>query len=119
VRDGRVTRGWIGVEPGELTPELAQAFGISGEVGVLMTGILQAGPAAQAGLQPGDVVTHIDHKPVRNVAELMSTVAALRPGQDYPIDLLRAGQEQQVQITPLARPNPNRAKVQNRSWPRQ
>lgn len=119
VRDGRVTRGWIGVEPGELTPELAQAFGISGEVGVLMTGILQAGPAAQAGLQPGDVVTHIDHKPVRNVAELMSTVAALRPGQDYPIDLLRAGQEQQVQITPLARPNPNRTKVQNRSWPRQ
>ena len=119
VRDGRVTRGWIGVEPGELTPELAQAFGISGEVGVLMTGILQAGPAAQAGLQPGDVVTHIDHKPVRNVAELMSTVAALRPGQDYPIDLLRAGQEQQVQITPLARPNPNRAKAQNRSWPRQ
>ncbi len=119
VRDGRVTRGWIGVEPGELTPELAQAFGISGEVGVLMTGILQAGPAAQAGLQPGDVVTHIDHKPVRNVAELMSTVAALRPGQNYPIDLLRAGQEQQVQITPLARPNPNRAKVQNRSWPRQ
>ena len=119
VRDGRVTRGWIGVEPGELTPELAQAFGIEGEVGVLMTGILQAGPAAQAGLQPGDVVTHIDHKPVRNVAELMSTVAALRPGQDYPIDLLRAGQEQQVQITPLARPNPNRAKAQNRSWPRQ
>ena len=112
VRDGRVTRGWIGVEPGELTPELAQAFGIEGEVGVLMTGILQAGPAAQAGLQPGDVVTHIDHKPVRNVAELMSTVATLRPGLSYQIDLVRAGQEQQVHVTPSARPRP---RAQNRS----
>lgn len=115
VRDGRVTRGWIGVEPGELTPELAQAFGIEGEVGVLMTGILQAGPAAQAGLQPGDVVTHIDHKPVRNVAELMSTVATLRPGLSYQIDLVRAGQEQQVQVTPSARPRP---RAQNRSLQR-
>ena len=115
VRDGRVTRGWIGVEPGELTPELAQAFGIEGEVGVLMTGILQAGPAAQAGLQPGDVVTHIDHKPVRNVAELMSTVATLRPGLSYQIDLVRAGQEQQVHVTPSARPRP---RAQNRSLQR-
>ena len=115
VRDGRVTRGWIGVEPGELTPELAQAFGIEGEVGVLMTGILQAGPAAQAGLQPGDVVTHIDHKPVRNVAELMSTVATLRPGHSYQIDLVRAGQEQQVHVTPSARPRP---RAQNRSLQR-
>ena len=119
VRDGRVTRGWIGVEPGELTPELAQAFGIEGEVGVLMTGILQAGPAAQAGLQPGDVVTHIDHKPVRNVAELMSTVATLRPGLSYQIDLVRAGQEQQVQVTPSARPRPRAQNRSLQSWPRQ
>ena len=60
VRDGRVTRGWIGVEAGELSPELAQTFGVGDGSGVLLTGILQAGPAAQAGLQPGDVVTQVD-----------------------------------------------------------
>src|SRR5574344_622516 len=72
VKDGQVRRGWIGVEPNELSPELAQTFGVGDGSGVLLTGILQAGPAAQAGMQPGDVVTQVDGRPVRNVAELMS-----------------------------------------------
>lgn len=114
VRDGRVTRGWIGVEAGELSPELAQTFGVGDGSGVLLTGILQAGPAAQAGMQPGDVVTQVDGKPVRNVAELMSSVAALRPGQSYPVDVLRSGKPLQVQVMPVPRPKPR----QNNSLPR-
>lgn len=114
VRDGRVTRGWIGVEAGELSPELAQTFGVGDGSGVLLTGILQAGPAAQAGMQPGDVVTQVDGRPVRNVAELMSSVAALRPGQSYPVDVLRSGKPLQVQVMPVPRPKPR----QNNSLPR-
>ncbi len=52
VRDGQVTRGWIGVEPNELSPELAQTFGVQATRGVIITGVLQGGPAAQAAYAP-------------------------------------------------------------------
>ena len=58
VKDGQVTRGWIGVEPNDLSPELAETFGVQGaQRGVIITGVLQNGPAAQAGIRPGDVIT--------------------------------------------------------------
>ncbi|MBS7348601.1 MAG: trypsin-like peptidase domain-containing protein [Comamonas sp.] len=104
VREGRVVRGWIGVEPEELTPELAQAFGVSPPRGALMTGILQAGPAAQAGMQPGDVVVAINGQNVRHVADLMGQVAQLRPGQAYAVQVLRNGQEKALTVVPTTRP---------------
>jgi serine protease DegQ len=57
VRDGQVSRGWIGVEPNDLSPELAETFGVKAASGVIITGVLQNGPAAQAGIRPGDVIT--------------------------------------------------------------
>ncbi|MFZ9253258.1 MAG: trypsin-like peptidase domain-containing protein, partial [Hylemonella sp.] len=74
VRDGRVTRGWIGVEPNDLTPELIQTFGIRTEQGVLITGVLSNGPAALAGIRPGDVISSVEGKGVSNVAELLGQV---------------------------------------------
>ncbi len=81
VRDGEVVRGWIGVEPQELTAELAEGFGLKPQAGVIITGVLQNSPAANAGLRPGDVVTAVGGKAVANVSELLSAVAALPPGQ--------------------------------------
>ena len=73
VKDGVVTRGWIGVEPQELTAELAETFnlkmGKDSGAGVIITGVLQNGPAAQAGIQPGDVITAVAGKSVSNVSE--------------------------------------------------
>ncbi len=80
VRDGQVTRGWIGVEPNELSPELAETFGVKAERGIIITGVLQNGPAAMAGIRPGDVITSVAGKDVGNVSELLSAVAALKPG---------------------------------------
>ncbi|MBP6258857.1 MAG: PDZ domain-containing protein [Comamonas sp.] len=114
VREGRVTRGWIGVEPGELSPELAQTFGVAPGSGVIIVGVLQAGPAAQAGMQPGDVVRSVHGQPTRTVAELLSTVAALRPGQSYRVEVLRNGQTQTLEVTPVRRPAP----AKNNSLPR-
>jgi S1-C subfamily serine protease len=59
VKDGRVARGWIGVELQELSPGLAESMGLGTREGVLVAGVFQSGPAALAGLQPGDVVTAI------------------------------------------------------------
>lgn len=105
VRDGRVTRGWIGVEPQELSPELAESFGIAAGSGVIITGVLQNGPAAQAGIRPGDVITHVAGLEVGTVAQLLSAVAALPPGTPATMDVVRRDGAVQLKVTP-GRRNP-------------
>ncbi len=106
VKDGQVTRGWIGVEPNDLSPELAETFGVKSHQGVIITGVLQNGPAAQAGLRPGDVVLNVAGKSVTSVAELLSTVASLKPGVPAQFTLLRQDRETALDITPGVRPRP-------------
>jgi Do/DeqQ family serine protease len=106
VRDGQVTRGWIGVEPQELNAELAQTFNISAKNGVIITGVLQNGPAAVAGIRPGDVITAVAHKPVNNVAELLSAVAALKPSVSAPLSVTRGNASLEVPVTPSKRQRP-------------
>jgi Do/DeqQ family serine protease len=106
VRDGQVTRGWIGVEPQDLTPELAESFGLASGSGVIITGVLQNGPAAQAGIRPGDVITSVAGREVNNVAQLLSAVAALKPGSPATLDLVRKDGKSQVDVTPGKRTLP-------------
>ena len=94
VKEGVVTRGWIGVEPAELSPELMETFGVKAKKGVLITGVLQNGPAAQAGIRPGDVIVEVAGKPIATVSELLWNFLPL-PGRP-PIaraELLLVGQE--------------------------
>ncbi|WP_353235203.1 trypsin-like peptidase domain-containing protein [Diaphorobacter ruginosibacter] len=104
VKDGQVTRGWIGAEPNELSPELAETFGVKTSEGVIITGVLQNGPAAQAGLRPGDIIVQVDDKPIRNVSELLTAVAALKPGVEAIFKLQRGDQNAEVKIIPGKRP---------------
>ncbi|MGN1056267.1 MAG: S1C family serine protease [Comamonas sp.] len=114
VRDGKVTRGWIGVEPNELSPELAETFGAKAHQGVIITGVLQGGPAARAGMLPGDVIVEVDGQSVRNVPEMMTAVAALPPGQAADFELLRAGERLTLSISPSERPVPQQRMRQRR-----
>ncbi|MBY4594649.1 trypsin-like peptidase domain-containing protein [Ottowia caeni] len=111
VKNGQVVRGWIGVEPGELTPELAQTFGANVQQGVIVTGVLNGGPASQAGIRPGDVITQVNEKPVRTVSELLSRIAALPPGEPSAFTLQRRGEEVQASVTPVQRPRPRQQPV--------
>lgn len=104
IKEGRVSRGWIGVEPNELSPEMARSFGIKPRQGVVITGVLQDGPAAQAGIRPGDVIVNVSGHQVNNVAELLSRVAALKPGAPANIVVARGDSEQSVTVTPGQRP---------------
>lgn len=106
VKDGQVTRGWIGVEPNELTPELAQTFGVDTQQGVIITGVLQNGPAAKAGIKPGDIVTLVAGKEIHNVAELLTQVASLKPGSEAVFEVQRANGKTKLQVTPGVRPKP-------------
>ena len=106
---GRVTRGWIGVEPQDISPELAASFKLpqtQGQSlqGVVITGVLQNGPAAKAGIRPGDVITQVDQHKISNVSDLLSRVAALQPGQTTRIQILRAQGAAVVTVTPGERP---------------
>ncbi len=108
VKDGVVTRGWIGVEPQELTPELAETFKIKmAEMnGVIITGVLQNGPAAQAGIKPGDVITAVAGKRINSVSELLSNVAALKPGTPAKMTVQRADKALDLDVSPGVRPRP-------------
>ena len=108
VKDGQVTRGWIGVEPNELSPELAETFGVKAQSGVIITGVMQSAPAAQAGIRPGDVIIAVAGKPINNVAELLSAVAALKPGTAAKFSLLRREEKIELMVTPGTRPKARR-----------
>jgi len=104
VKDGSVTRGWIGVEPNDLTPELAQTFGVKAKSGAIITGVLQNGPAAKAGIRPGDVITGVGDKKVENVRELLTSVAGLKPGTAERFALQRGGDKLELDVTAGTRP---------------
>jgi serine protease DegQ len=112
VKDGVVRRGWIGVEPADLSPELMETFGVRAKRGVLITGVLQNGPAAQAGIRPGDVIVEVADKQIANVSELLSSVAALKPGQPTKFRLLRKDESAELNVTPGLRPRPPRMQQQ-------
>jgi Do/DeqQ family serine protease len=106
VRDGQVVRGWVGIEPMALTPELAETFGLKQTEGVIVTGVLQNGPAANAGLRPGDLLLKVSGQPVKNVGELLTQVAALTPGKSAKLDVVRRNQNLSLDVTPSQRPKP-------------
>ncbi len=106
VKDGQVTRGWIGVEPNDLSAELAETFEVKTKVGVIITGVLQNGPAAKAGIKPGDVIVAIAGKPVASVPQLLASVSALKPGSATQFSLERKNQAVNVDVTPGVRPKP-------------
>jgi Do/DeqQ family serine protease len=110
VKDGQVTRGWIGVEPNDLSPELRASFGVEARSGVIITGVLQGGPASKAGLLPGDVIVAIGGTPLEDVTQLLAQVAALKPGVKVVFSLERKKQSLQLEITPGLRPRPQKPK---------
>ena len=112
LRDGRVTRGWIGVEPRDLTPELAASLGLPTTQGVLITGVLQDGPAARAGMRPGDVVVAIDGAEVSNTAQLLAAVSGLKPRAVAEVSVQRSARPLALKLTVAQRPAPVRRSVE-------
>lgn len=104
IRDGQVTRGWIGVEPRDLTPEIAETFNLPVKQGVLITGVLQNGPAANGGMRPGDVVVNVAGTPVTNTVQLLTAVAALKPQATAAIGIQRGDRAMELKVVVAQRP---------------
>ncbi len=95
---GKVERGWLGVTLQELTPKLAQSFGLSTPRGALVTQVTKGGPAAKAGLEVGDVITAMQGKQISNVAEIRNAIADTPIGQEVDLTILRNGKSQQIEV---------------------
>jgi serine protease DegQ len=108
IRTGTVTRGWVGVEVQEVTPELAESFRLPSTSGALIAGVMRGSPADKAGVKPGDLLVAIDGKPVSDAQVMLGLIAALAPGQEARFNLRRDGKEVGLAITIGKRPTPPR-----------
>ena len=95
---GYVTRGWIGVAIQEVTPELARSFGLKEARGALVADVTAGGPAAKAGLEPGDVIVKFGTHDIHEMSELPRTVAATPVGTKVPVTVIRGGKERTFTI---------------------
>ena len=102
IATGTVTRGWMGIE----LQNVVQAAESNTHAGVRVANVMPASPAAQAGIQPGDWLTAIEGKPVVDTTSLLNTVAALKPGSQAALTLLRERSEVKVKVTVGRRPTP-------------
>lgn len=108
IRSGSVTRGWIGVEVQEITPELAESFRLPTADGALIAGVLRGSPADKAGIKPGDVLLAVAGNPVKDAQVMLDLIAALEPGRPAAFKLRRDGREIQVEAVIGKRPKPPR-----------
>ncbi|HAO33467.1 MAG TPA: DegQ family serine endoprotease [Candidatus Competibacter sp.] len=90
---GKVSRGWLGVMIQEVTPELAQSFGLDKPRGALVGQIMADGPAQKAELKAGDIIVAFNGQPVRHSSDLPLMVGRTRPGTDIALTLIREGKE--------------------------
>ena len=82
---GHVKRGWLGVAIQDMNSELANSFGLKRVYGIIINGIAKSGPADKAGLQPGNVITHINNIEIENVRHLLNLVSEVKPGNSVSI----------------------------------
>ena len=109
--NGSVTRGWIGVEPQNLSKELAESLNLPKDTaGVLISGVLEGGPADKAGMKPGDVLTQVNGQAVNDVVTLLNRIAQTSPGDEVKINLLRKGKPMMLKVQVGKRP---KSKVKN------
>ena len=93
IEHGHVIRGWLGITGQDLTPVLAESLDIEFRKGVLISGVLDDGPADQAGLRPGDLITKIDRLAINGSPTMLQMIAAKPPGSPLTITLVRDGHE--------------------------
>jgi serine protease DegQ len=103
---GNVTRGWIGIEAQDITPELAESFKLQVAEGALIAGVLKNSPAEKAGLRAGDILLTIDSKPITDTSNMLNLIAALTPNQKATFKIARAEQRLNISVLIGKRPKP-------------
>jgi len=104
IQSGSVTRGWVGIEVQDMTPELAESFNLKNADGALIAGVLKGGPADAGGIRPGDILLSVNGKKVSNSASLLNLIAELKPGIDARLMVARKQQTLDLKVQVGRRP---------------
>jgi serine protease DegQ len=104
IKSGSVTRGWVGVEVQDMTPELAESFSLKTTEGALIAGVLKGGPADTGGIRPGDILLAVNGKKVSDSASLLNLIAELQPGEAAQLTVARKQQSLDMKIKVGRRP---------------
>ena len=105
IETGHVSRGWLGIEGQDITPQLAESFNLKNVTGVIVAGIQRNGPAAQAGMRPGDIILEVDGKPATDRRTVMDITARVTPGSNMKLKILREGKE--IEMTAVVGERPH------------
>jgi serine protease Do len=117
IKDGHVTRGYLGVMIQDVTPALAKQFQLKENSGALVGDVVTTGPAAKAGLKEGDVVVEFNGKKIPDSRHLRLAVGATTPGTTVPVKLLRNGSAKTVEVTVKEQPGSEKVAKNDNSNP--
>ncbi len=106
ITTGTVTRGWIGVEPQDLTPEIAQSFGLQQNTGAIISGVLQGGPADKGGVRPGDILVSVNDEDIGDTTKLLNVIAQIKPGSNAKLRVIRRNKAITLTVKVGKRPPP-------------
>ncbi len=106
IQHGQVVRGWIGIESQDITPELADSFGLARQSGAIIAGVVRGGPAEKAGMRPGDILLDVDGRKVGSTSEMLNLIAQLKPGGKSRMTVMRKNREATVDVSVGRRPRP-------------
>src|SRR5690606_24579471 len=95
---GKVTRGRIGVQIGPVSEEVAKAIGLDNDKGAMVSNVEAGGPAAKAGIRPGDVITKFDGKDINHMIDLPRIVGATKPDTNVAMEVWRKGKTESLQV---------------------
>jgi serine protease DegQ len=104
VAHGQVVRGWIGIESQDITPELADSFGLSRKSGAIIAGVVRGSPAERAGMKPGDILSNVDGKEVASTTEMLNLIAQLAPGGTTRMTVIRKDRTSTLDVKVGKRP---------------
>ncbi|MDK2858533.1 MAG: serine protease Do [Verrucomicrobiota bacterium] len=105
IKEGRVQRSMIGVYLQRITPELAESFGLKNTEGILITQVAEDSAAAEAGIAAGDIIVGFNNQPVGKLARFRNRIAALPPGTEVTLTILRNGEQKEIKLVTRAKDN--------------
>jgi serine protease Do len=105
IHGGKVNRGYLGVQPKDISPGLAQGFNLSSDDGALVDNVEAGSPADRAGLKEGDVITELNDVQIKSANDLFLTVADFSPGDEVTVKFIRDSKEKTIKVTLAARPS--------------
>ena len=104
IKSGQVVRGWIGIESQDITPELAESFGLGRQSGAIIAGVVRNGPADRAGMRPGDILMAVQGKDVADTNQMLTLISQLAPGAKAKMTVMRKNRQSTLDVTVGKRP---------------